>query len=167
MSVFYLKNEKVNSVYAPCDGTVLPGEILEDIFNFDISEVGFLLLPSSAVLYSPIDGVLSDISDDLTTYTLKANDGAEVVVKIGSEELYGDGLHTLAIIGQPITVTDPMCSFEADVFERYNVPTVVAVSLINSERFRAITVFEGACRSSVTEVMSFIDEINGYRLLKI
>ena len=165
MSMFYLKSEMSTSIYAPCDGEVVSDENLK--VHFSAAEIGFSVLPCSTVLYAPINGVLSHISNDLTTYIIKSTNGAKILLKIGDRRLLGDGLHTLANVGQRVTHKDRICSFDPEVFEENQIQPIVTVRLLNPDRFRAITIFEGECRTSFTEIMNFAIETQGYRLRKI
>ena len=165
MSMFYLKSERSISIYAPCDGVVVSDEKFAPVFF--TSGTGVAILPCSTILHSPLKGVLRYISNDLTTYIIQGTNGAKMLLKIGDNRLHGDGLHTLADIGKCITPEDCICSFDPAVFEQNQIPQIVTVRLLNPERFRAITVFKRECRASVTEVMNFTEEAQGYRLHKI
>ena len=168
MSVFYLKGEKSYSVYAPCDGIVFPiDDIIGDEESAELSAEGFCILPCSTVLYSPTNGILSDISDDHTAYTVISDDGVEMLIKVKNEELLGNRLRTLAFAGQRLTRKDPLCSFELDILHQNDATCNVLVVLINSEQFSSITVFEGRCYASATEVMSFTKEDREYHIRRI
>ena len=148
MSLFYLKNEPHITVIAPIDGGVLPyGET-----NIDDGKEYLSILAISNTVFSPVSGTVTDISNDRMQYTVIGNNGEKIKVQLNSDS---DTIETAPVIGQKITVGEPIIHLLSDGRHPNGHTHILTLILDNSDEFRAITVFEGKCRSAKTEIMSF------------
>ena len=72
-------------------------------------------------------------------------------------QLYSDNtaIEYAPTFGQKITVGEPIIRLRSDGRCPNGHTNILTLILDNSDEFRAITVFEGKCRSAKTEIMSF------------
>ena len=145
MSLFYLKTEPHITVIAPIDGEVIPyGET-----PFDD---GISILARSNTVFSPISGTVTNVSANCMQYTVMGNSGEKITLQLYSDNT---AIEYAPTVGQKITVGEPIIRLRSDGRCPNGHTNILTLILDNSDEFRAITVFEGKCRSAKTEIMSF------------
>lgn len=159
MSLFYTKSEKCYTVFSPMSGEIRPLEELPDelISSYAIGN-GFSVIPSEGKLLSPIDGKLNNVNDTLDTYRLTSDFGAEVLIKLGtgSQKLLGEGIRSFASPGDTLKRGAAICTFDPELFSENGVSPYSAVVICNTDAYRSMTVFEGACVAGVSEALTFL-----------
>lgn len=159
MSLFYTNSEKNHSVFAPMSGEIFP---LSDSEDRDISDgllgEGFLVLPKNETLFSPADGIITNINNSLDSYSILTDYGADILIKLGTgtEKILGEGIRLLVDMGMRVKVGSPLCCWKSDILTAEGISLLSPVVIRNCDDFSAITVFEGKCTAAVTEAMTFI-----------
>ena len=139
MSIFYLPNEPYVAVLAPTNGEVLPFD--ESSCKLEEAD-GLSISVASDTVVSPINGALLAIHKDHLEIIGECGE----ILRLQSNIPF----NTDKSIGAPLCVGDILFHFE-----RSAIAPIITLSLNNSDEFRAITVFEGPCYASKTEIMSF------------
>jgi len=145
MSLFYTRNELSVAIVAPIDGEVLS---YEEAFDKMCGKDGLIIRPFSDILRAPLSGSVTNINPKQNSYTLCGANGEKVIVEIDSP----CPVITCNIkIGKKITMGEQLCHIKTTT----DCTPIIQITLENSNEFRWITVFEGKCRSTETEIMSF------------
>lgn len=100
----FLKAKKV-SVYAPCEGTMIPVEKIKDpVFSQKMMGDGFGVEPVTGEINSPVKGVITSVFPTKHAITIKTAEGLDVLVHMGIDtvELNGEGFDVLVEEGQKV-----------------------------------------------------------------
>ena len=146
--MFYTKAESHVSILAPINGIILPYEESIDKLN---GHEGLALIASSETVVSPINGILSGINTNRKECSILGDFGEILKIRLLSP-------HTVIqrqATEQRIRVGEPLFRIQKLTHRIHTALPLITLILDNSDDFRAITVFEGICRSVGTEIMSF------------
>lgn len=123
---------------APIGGWLVSiADVPDPVFSGRILGDGFAIDPTDATLRAPFAGVVTSIHRAHHAVTLRAEDGAEVLMHIGLDTvaLKGDGFTPHVAEGDRVKTGDPLISFDMDVISQLVRSLVVPVVLTNGERF--------------------------------
>jgi phosphocarrier protein FPr/phosphocarrier protein len=112
-------------------------DVPDPVFSGRILGDGFAIDPTDATLRAPFAGVVTSLHRAHHAVTLRAEDGAEVLMHIGLDTvaLKGDGFTPHVAEGDRVKAGDPLISFDMDVISQLVRSLVVPVVLTNGERF--------------------------------
>lgn len=153
------KGEALRELIAPVNGTVIPeGEIPDVAFASGMLGQGFGIIPKDGEFFSPVNGTVIDVTPTKHAYSIKSDDGAEILIHIGIDtvDMKGDGFVSEVTCGDRISVGTPIASVDIDKIKSNGLSDIVAVIIINHDLFSQITVFEGECKAKETTVLSFV-----------
>lgn len=157
------KGETLAELIAPVNGTVIPESEIPDVaFASGMLGHGFGIIPNDGEFYSPVNGVVIDVTPTKHAYSIKSEEGAELLIHIGVDtvELKGDGFVSEVARGDKISVGTPIARVELDKIKSHNLSPITAVIIINHDALSQITVFEGECKAKETTVLSYVSENN-------
>lgn len=123
---------------APIGGWLVSiADVPDPVFSGRILGDGFAIDPTDATLRAPFAGVVTSLHRAHHAVTLRAEDGAEVLMHIGLDTvaLKGDGFTPHVAEGDRVKTGDPLISFDMDVISQLVRSLVVPVVLTNGERF--------------------------------
>lgn len=87
----------VEMYFAPTDGTIIPiTEVKDPVFSQKMMGDGYAIQPASSLIYSPVEGKITNIFDTKHAIGILTPGGAEVLVHMG--------LDTVELKGEPFTV---------------------------------------------------------------
>lgn len=112
-------------------------DVPDPVFSGRILGDGFAIDPTDATLRAPFAGIVTSLHRAHHAVTLRADDGAEVLMHIGLDTvaLKGDGFTPHVAEGDRVKAGDPLISFDMDVISQLVRSLVVPVVLTNGERF--------------------------------
>ncbi|WP_370673632.1 phosphoenolpyruvate--protein phosphotransferase [Pleomorphomonas sp. PLEO] len=126
------------SLKAPIGGWLVSiADVPDPVFSGRILGDGFAIDPTDSILRAPFAGVVTSIHRAHHAVTLRAEDGAEVLMHIGLDTvaLKGDGFTPHVAEGDRVNTGDPLISFDMDIISQLVRSMVVPVVLTNGERF--------------------------------
>lgn len=138
-NLFKKKTENTELV-APITGKVIAlEEVPDQVFSQKMMGDGVAIEPSSNEVVSPIDGEIVDVFKTKHAISLKANNGAEILVHMGLEtvELDGEGFEVKVSNGDKVEKGDPIAVFHTDIIAGKNYQTITPIILLNSDEYRA------------------------------
>lgn len=120
-------------------------DVPDPVFSGRILGDGFAIDPTDATLRAPFAGVVTSLHRAHHAVTLRAEDGAEVLMHIGLDTvaLKGEGFTPHVAEGDRVKTGDPLISFDMDVISQLVRSLVVPVVLTNGERFTLAVSSEG------------------------
>ncbi|MGY2292306.1 phosphoenolpyruvate--protein phosphotransferase [Pseudomonas sp. SDO528_S397] len=132
----YNNNELTLS--APLTGPVLAlGNVPDDVFASGAMGDGIAIDPLNDCLHAPCDGVVIHVARTGHAVTVRADNGAELLMHIGIDtvELNGEGFALLVKDGARVTQGQPLIRFDLDRVARQCKSLVSLIILTNGERF--------------------------------
>lgn len=92
LNIFKKKN-KTTEVYSPVLGSIHNISTATDpVFQAKIIGDGFFILPSSNEIYAPIEGIIDSVFPTKHAFTIKTENGINVLVHIGSDTVQLEGI---------------------------------------------------------------------------
>ena len=148
---------KVLRVFAPVSGDCLPLEKTGDeVFAGRILGDGVAVIPSDGRIVSPVDGVVSSVSDSLHAYGFTSSEGIEVLVHIGIDSvlLKGDGFVSFVRPGDSVKAGDPVAEADLKFLESRGVSPVTPVIITGGADGMEAEEAEGAVRAGEDALMT-------------
>ncbi|TBW36816.1 phosphoenolpyruvate--protein phosphotransferase [Siculibacillus lacustris] len=123
---------------APLDGWLIPLSAVDDpVFSGRVLGDGFAIDPTATTLRAPFDGVITSIHRARHALTLRADDGAEILMHIGLDTvgLKGEGFTAHVAEGDRVSTGEPLIDFDMDVVSQLVRSLMVPIILTNGGAF--------------------------------
>ena len=66
------------------DGRAIPlAEVPDEAFASGMLGIGFAVMPEAGTIYSPVDGTVEGVTDSRHAYSIRSDDGLDVLVHVG------------------------------------------------------------------------------------
>jgi len=110
-------------------------EVPDPAFAEGLVGDGVAIDPTSSELCAPCDGVVVSVHRAHHACTLRADDGAEVLLHIGVDtvDLQGEGFRVLVERGRRVRTGDPLIGFDMDLIARRARSLHTAILLVNGD----------------------------------
>jgi len=131
---FKKKNEEI---YSPSAGTVIELEKVEDpVFSQKIMGDGFSVKPSSSEVFSPVEGVISNIFPTKHAIGVKTKNGLEILIHIGinTVELNGEGFNIFAKEGNSVTPQTKLVEIDPEILKKNGYSSDIMVIITNMDK---------------------------------
>ncbi|MBQ8392149.1 MAG: PTS glucose transporter subunit IIA [Clostridia bacterium] len=151
-------SKKEKNLVAVCDGEVIPTEkIPDEVFSQGILGRGYGIIPENGNIVSPSDGIVEVVTDTSHAYTVKTNEGIEILIHIGvdSVSLEGKGFSPRVREGQRVKVGELLCSCDLDYISSMGISTVTAVLITNPEEIEIEKYMYGKATGGVSSAMYY------------
>ncbi|OPA85031.1 phosphoenolpyruvate--protein phosphotransferase [Pseudomonas fluorescens] len=134
-------NNNVLILSAPLSGPVLAlGNVPDDVFAGGAMGDGIAIDPLNDCLHAPCDGVIIHVARTGHALTIRADNGAELLMHVGIDtvELDGEGFALLVEAGARVTQGQALVRFDLDRIARQCKSLVSPIILTNGERFEVL-----------------------------
>ncbi|EPL13032.1 phosphoenolpyruvate--protein phosphotransferase [Pseudomonas sp. CF150] len=131
-------NNNPLTLSAPLSGPVLAlNRVPDEVFASGAMGDGIAIDPLNDCLQAPCDGVIIHVARTGHALTIRADNGAEVLMHVGIDtvELNGEGFVLLVKEGARVSEGQPLVQFDLDRIARQCKSLVSLIILTNSERF--------------------------------
>lgn len=131
-------NNNPLTLSAPLSGPVLAlNRVPDEVFASGAMGDGIAIDPLNDCLQAPCDGVIIHVARTGHALTIRADNGAEVLMHVGIDtvELNGEGFASLVKEGARVSEGQPLVQFDLDRIARQCKSLVSLIILTNSERF--------------------------------
>ncbi|MBJ2214214.1 MULTISPECIES: phosphoenolpyruvate--protein phosphotransferase [Pseudomonas] len=131
-------NNNPLTLSAPLSGPVLAlNRVPDEVFASGAMGDGLAIDPLNDCLHAPCDGVIIHVARTGHALTIRADNGAEVLMHVGIDtvELNGEGFALLVKDGARVSEGQPLVQFDLDRIARQCKSLVSLIILTNSERF--------------------------------
>ena len=152
------KVDKIYRVYAVESGDVVDiKNINDDVFASKIYGDGYALKPIYSKVYSPCDGIVTDIKDSFHAYCIKCENGIEILVHIGinSSVLKGMGFIPKVRVGDTVSVGDLIAVFDMQLLSRSHIETDIVVLIKDMDKIENLQIKYGLVSAGETVVMTY------------
>lgn len=153
------KGETLAALKAPVNGTVIDeSEIPDEAFSSGMLGHGLGIIPKDGEFFSPVNGTVIDVTPTKHAYSIKSDEGAEILLHIGIDtvEMKGEGFVSLVSSGERVSVGAPIARADLERIRARGLSDTVAMIVINHDAFSQATVFEGECKAAESTVLSFV-----------
>ena len=129
------------TLYSPLTGKVVPlSEVNDLVFSQEMMGKGLAVLPTVGRVVAPCDGHIISVFRTLHALTIKADNGAEIIIHVGLETVGLDGKHYTAHVkdGAPIKKGDLLLTFELDEIKALGYDVVTPVIITNWSEYSQV-----------------------------
>lgn len=147
--MFGKQKNKEFTVLSPMSGRALPIEQVEDeAFAEKMLGDGAAVVPESGVVFSPVAGVVADITDTKHAFCITTPEGADVLLHIGinTVNLKGAGFSVVVHTGDTVAAGDKLAEVDLELLKQHGLPWDTPVLLTEPEQFEITSVSEGQLR---------------------
>ncbi|WP_426202300.1 phosphoenolpyruvate--protein phosphotransferase [Pseudomonas sp. TWP3-1] len=133
-------NNKELTLSAPLSGPVLTlGKVPDAVFASGAMGDGIAIDPLNDTLHAPCAGVVIHVARTGHALTLRADNGAEILLHLGLDtvELQGDGFTVLVKEGARVSNGQPLLRYDLDKVGQQCKSLISLLILTNGERFQA------------------------------
>lgn len=151
-------NSNKKKLLAVADGMALPLEDVPDpAFSGKMLGDGFAVEPSVGVFYSPVDGRVESVTDTRHAYSIRSDDGLDILVHIGIDtvELKGKGFSSLVAAGDRVKAGEPIARADLDLIRAGGLPTITPVLVSNTEELGAFELSLGEVKGGASAVLRY------------
>ena len=133
------------SLFSPITGTVVPlTEVPDEAFSSGMLGQGFAVEPSrdcDGTVFAPADGMMETVADARHAYTMRTDDGLELLIHIGVDtvSLGGQPFTALVSAGERIKAGQPIARADFASIRAAHLPAVTPVIVTNSDAVRSLT----------------------------
>lgn len=152
MSLFdFLKKEKADhlpkevtfpvTLTAAAKGTFVPMEkIPDEVFSQGILGTCCGIDPVEGVVYAPVSGRVSQLSDTLHAIGIEGDGGVEILIHVGIDtvEMKGDGFTSKVKEGERVEQGQVLLTMDLEKIKSAGHPAVVITVVINSADFSSV-----------------------------
>ncbi|NWC91553.1 MULTISPECIES: phosphoenolpyruvate--protein phosphotransferase [unclassified Pseudomonas] len=131
-------NNKDLTLSAPLSGPVLTlGNVPDEVFASGAMGDGIAIDPLNDCLHAPCDGVIIHVARTGHAVTIRADNGAELLMHVGIDtvELNGEGFALLVKQGARVSNGQALVQFDLDLIARQCKSLVSLIILTNSDAF--------------------------------
>ncbi len=150
-------NEHLLHILSPLNGTAVPLEQVPDpVFSEKVLGDGCAVIPSDGSICSPVDGVISSISETKHAYGFSSDDGLEVLVHFGLETvaLKGEGFIPLVKEGDRVKAGDPVAQVDLALLKKHGINLITPVLICDGADHLEMQVQEGTVRRGESVLIS-------------
>lgn len=135
-----MNNNNEVTLSAPLSGPVLTlAQVPDPVFASGTMGDGIAIDPTDNCLVAPCAGEILHVARTLHAITLRADNGAELLMHLGLDtvQLNGEGFHLLVQPGMRVTPGQPLLRFEMDRVARHSTSLISLIIVTNGTHFRA------------------------------
>jgi phosphoenolpyruvate-protein phosphotransferase len=139
--------DSVLTLLAPLDGWAAPlREVPDPVFANKMMGDGLAIDPTGSTLVAPCDGEILLLHPALHAVTLRAANGAEILMHLGLDTvaLGGRGFTAHVAAGQKVKAGDALISFDLDQLAQSARSLITPIILTNGEHFTIVRRLENA-----------------------
>lgn len=132
---------KAVTVMAPLNGRVIPlDEMPSAVFTQRLLGEGVAMEPSGYQVFSPIAGKVEKLDSTGEQIRIKNSSGLQVLIHIGTDtkRLMGESVKFHAKEGSSVALNAPLLDFNLTLFKRNLPSTLVAITVLNSNKTKGI-----------------------------
>lgn len=141
----FKKKHPKNQLVACADGIVKPIEDADDeVFSSKALGDGVLIEPSSDVLVSPVDGIVTMLMEDsFHALAVKDKNGMEIMLHVGIDtvSMNGEGFEALVKINDCVKKGQPLLKFDHKRIVESGFSDQIMMVLTNAQEFGHVEFF--------------------------
>jgi len=136
--VFGKRKDKEFEVLSPMSGRAIRLETVQDeAFAEKMLGDGAAVVPENGMIFSPVSGVVADITDTKHAFCITTHDGVDILLHVGinTVNLKGEGFCVLVKSGDTVAAGDKLAEVNLDLLTKHGMPFDTPVLLTEPEHF--------------------------------
>lgn len=150
------------TITSPMSGQIVTLDNVPDaVFRDKILGDGIAVIPKDGKVVSPVNGVITSVSDTLHAYNIESDDGLNILVHIGLEtvSLKGKGFNALVKKGDKVSVGTPIAEVDLAVLKKHNLNPITPVIICDAPKSISIAVNTAKANGGETVAFTVTDEL--------
>ena len=122
-------------IAAPVSGkTVSLKKVPDEVFSEKILGDGVAIIPENGSIVSPVNGEIVAVSDSLHAYTIRSDEGFNVLVHIGLDtvKLKGEGFKSFVKAGDKVDIGASIAEVDLSVLKKHNLNPITPVIICDA-----------------------------------
>lgn len=155
--MFFGKKKKMKIV-APQTGVCVGiEEVPDEVFSDKLLGDGVAVIPSENEVKSPVTGTVVQVFDTLHAYSIKSDDGLEILVHIGlnTVELKGEGFSAKVKDGDRVNAGDVLCEADINFIKEKGYEIYTPIVVTNSDEVKGLEALKGQVIGGETTIMEY------------
>jgi len=133
------------ALYSPLTGIAVPlSEVNDRVFAEELMGKGAAVIPTVGRVISPCNGEIISIFRTLHAITIKADNGAEIIIHVGLETVALDGKYYESHVqdGQRVKKGDSLLTFDLHKIKEEGYDVITPIVVTNSSEYQNINMTE-------------------------
>jgi len=129
------------SLYSPLAGTAVPlNEVNDQVFAEELMGKGVAVIPTVGRVVSPCDGEIISVFRTLHAITIKADNGADIIIHVGLETVALDGQHYKSHVqdGQRVEKGELLLTFDLNNIKEEGYDVITPIVVTNSAEYQSV-----------------------------
>lgn len=155
--MFFSKKKK-SKIVATQNGECVGIEAVPDpVFSKRLLGDGVAVIPEEDEVKSPVDGVVVQVFDTLHAYSIRSDDGLEILVHIGlnTVELGGEGFTPKVKNGDRVTRGEVLCLADIKFIKEKGYEIYTPIVITNSDELKSAEFLKGKVIGGETTVIEY------------
>lgn len=151
-------NNTKGRLLATQDGDcILLEQVPDPVFSEKMLGDGAAVIPADNIVKSPADGTVVQVFDTLHAYSIRTDDGLEILVHIGlnTVELKGEGFSPKVKSGDKVKAGDVLCETDINFLREKGYETYTPIIITNMDAVKNISPITGNVRAGQTAVIEY------------
>lgn len=156
--IFGKKKQKSKIIATQTGVCVSLDEVPDEVFASRMLGDGVAIIPSENEVKSPVDGTVVQVFDTLHAYSIKSDDGLEILVHIGinTVELKGEGFKAEVADGNRVKAGDTLCRADIKFIKEKGYEVYTPIVIANSDEVKGLEMLKGQVVSGETTIMEYV-----------
>lgn len=157
MMIFGKKKQKAKIIATQTGVCVDLEEVPDEVFAGRMLGDGVAIIPSENEVKSPVDGTIVQVFDTLHAYSIKSDDGLEILVHIGinTVELKGEGFTKRVSDGDRVRAGDTLCDADIKFIKEKGYELYTPIVIANASEVKGLEMLKGQVVAGETAIMEY------------
>ena len=153
-------NKEILIAAPVCGKTVSLKKVPDEVFSEKILGDGVAIIPENGDIVSPVKGEIVSVSDSLHAYTIRSDEGYNILVHIGLDtvKLKGEGFKSFVKAGDKVDIGAPISKVDLSVLKKHNLNPITPVIICDAPENIKIEALLKNARAGETTVISISEK---------
>lgn len=155
----FFKSKKKLQLAATQNGECVEIDMVPDpVFSERLLGDGVAIIPEDNEVKSPVDGEVVQVFDTLHAYSIRSDDGLEILVHIGlnTVELGGKGFTPKVQSGDRVAKGEILCLADLKFIKENGYDIFTPIVITNSDELKSLDILKGKVVGGETTVMEYV-----------
>lgn len=156
--MFGFNKKKEGSILAAASGTLIAlADVHDEVFSQKMLGDGVAVIPTDGTIYSPVNGVVADVTETLHAYCISSDDGLDILVHIGIDtvELKGEGFTPMVKSGDRVKAGDVIAKADLNLIKEKGYPIETPIIITNIDAVKEFASHPGDAAGGQTAAITY------------